>query len=412
MTVPVVNAIINFSTGPATAQAMIFDQGIFGTNVFADSAAVIVDVSDQVLSVQTKRGRNALSDQFQTGNLTLRIVDQNGDFNPQNPASPYYTYLSPMRKVQITATYSGIVYPIFQGFITSYVTTYPKDSEDVAYTTIQAVDAFRLANNAQISTVTGATAGDLTGTRINQILDEIDWPNSMRDVDTGLTTVQADPGTNRTALQALTTIENTEYGALYVDASGSFVFQDRSVTVSSIGGTPTLFADDGTGILYKDATWILNDVLVFNKATVSRTGGSPQVATNQASIDKYFLHSYFLNDLMMQTDAVALDYALAYVASRAETSIRVDSITLDLYTANYNAGILASLELDFFDPITVITTQPGGSTIEKTLQIFGVSLNITPNSWKTTFTTLEPIIDGFIIGNVDYGVLGQNVLSY
>jgi hypothetical protein len=391
---------------------MIFDQGIFGTNVFADSAAVIVDVSDQVLSVQTKRGRNALSDQFQTGNLTLRIVDQNGDFNPQNPASPYYTYLSPMRKVQITATYSGIVYPIFQGFITSYVTTYPKDAEDVAYTTIQAVDAFRLANNAQISTVTGATAGDLTGTRINQILDEIDWPNSMRDVDAGLTTVQADPGTNRTALQAMTTIENSEYGALYVDASGSFVFQDRSVTVSSIGGTPTLFADDGTGILYKDATWILNDVLVFNKATVSRTGGSPQVATNQASIDKYFLHSYFLNDLMMQTDAVALDYALAYVASRAETSIRVDSITLDLYTPNYNTGILASLELDFFDPITVKTTQPGGSVIEKTLQIFGVSLNITPNSWKTTFTTLEPIIDGFIIGNVDYGVLGQNVLSY
>jgi hypothetical protein len=412
MTVPVVNAIINFSTGPATAQAMIFDQGIFGTNVFADSAAVIVDVSDQVLSVQTKRGRNALSDQFQTGNLTLKIVDENGDFNPQNPASPYYTYLSPMRKVQITATYSGVTYPIFQGFITSYVTTYPKETDNVAYTTIQAVDAFRLANNAQISTVTGAAAGDLTGTRINQILNTIGWPTSMRDIDPGLTTVQADPGTNRTALQALTTIENSEYGALYVDASGSFVFQDRSVTVSSIGATPTLFADDGTGIYYKDATWVLNDVLVFNKATVSRLGGSPQVALNQASIDKYFLHSYFLNDLMMQTDAVALDYALAYVASRAETSIRVDSITLDLYTPNYNAGILASLQLDYFDPITVLTTQPGGSTIQKTLQIFGVSLNITPNSWKTTFTTLEPIIDGFIIGNVDYGVLGQNVLSY
>ena len=412
MTVPVVNAIINFSTGPSFAQAFIIGQGIFGTNILADSAAVVVDVSDQVLSIQTKRGRNALSDQFQTGNLTLKIVDENGDFNPQNPASPYYTYLSPMRKVQITATYSGVTYPIFQGFITSYVTTYPKETDNVAYTTIQAVDAFRLANNAQISTVTGASAGDLTGTRINQILNTIGWPTSMRDIDPGLTTVQADPGTNRTALQALTTIENSEYGALYVDASGSFVFQDRSVTVSSIGGTPTLFADNGTGIYYSNASWILNDVLVFNKATVSRVGGSPQVATNQASIDKYFLHSYFLNDLLMQTDAVALDYALAYVASRAETSIRVDSITLDLYTPNYNAGILASLQLDFFDPITVLTTQPGGSTIQKTLQIFGVSLNITPNSWKTTFTTLEPIIDGFIIGNVDYGVLGQNVLSY
>ena len=37
------------------------------------------------------------------------------------------------------------------------------------------VDAFQLANNAQISTVTGATAGDLSGTRINQILDQIAW---------------------------------------------------------------------------------------------------------------------------------------------------------------------------------------------------------------------------------------------
>jgi len=137
MPVPTINAIINFSTGPATAQAMIFGQGIFGTNVFADSAAVIVDVSDQVLSVQTKRGRNALSDQFQTGNLTLKIVDQNGDFNPQNPASPYYTYLSPMRKVQITATYSGVTYPIFQGFITSYVTTYPKETDNVGVPPIE-----------------------------------------------------------------------------------------------------------------------------------------------------------------------------------------------------------------------------------------------------------------------------------
>jgi hypothetical protein len=114
----------------------------------------------------------------------------------------------------------------------------------------------------------------------------------------------------------------------------------------------------------------------------------------------------------MQTDAVALDLAQAFTASRAETSIRCDGVTLDLYTPDYNTGIIAALDLDFFDPITVITTQPGGSTLEKTLQIFGVGMNITPNNWKTVFTTLEPIIDGFIIGNVDYGVLGQNVLSY
>jgi hypothetical protein len=413
MAVPVINAIINFSTGPSFAQAMIIDQGILGTNVLADSAAVIVDVSNQVNRIETNRGRTALSDQFQTGSLTLRIVDQNGDFNPQNVSGPYYNLLTPMKKVQITATFNSVTYPIFSGFITSYVTTYPGESDDtVAITTIQAVDAFRLAQIAQISTVIDATAGQLSGTRINKILDQIDWPDSMRDIDAGLTTVQADPGTNRTALSALTTVSTSEYGALYVDGYGSFVFQDRAVTVGSIGATPTVFADNGTGINYFDAAWILNDVLIFNKATITRTGGTAQIASNQASIDKYFLHSYFLDNLLMQTDAVALDYAQAYVASRAETTIRCDAIVLDLYTPNYDTGVVAALDLDFFDPITIITTQPGGSLLQKTLQIFGVRMNITPNSWKTTFTTLEPVIDGFIIGNVDYGVLGQNVLSY
>jgi outer membrane lipoprotein SlyB len=94
-----------------------------------------------------------------------------------------------MKKVQITATYGATTYPIFSGFITSYVNTQPKDATEVAYTTIQAVDAFRLSQNAQITTVAGATAGDLSGTRVNQILDQIDWPATMRDVDAGQTTL-------------------------------------------------------------------------------------------------------------------------------------------------------------------------------------------------------------------------------
>jgi hypothetical protein len=413
MTVPVVNAVINFSTGPNFAQAMILNAGILGTNILSDTAAVIVDVSDRINSIETNRGRTALSDQFQTGSLTLRIVDQLGEFNPQNMSSPYAGLLDPMKKVQITATYEGVTYPIFSGFITSYLTTYPRDaSEDVAITTIQAVDAFRLVQLAQISTVTGATAGNLSGTRINQILDQISWPTTMRDIDAGLTTLQADPGTNRTALSALQTVSDSEYGALYIDATGSFVFQDRSVTAGSAGGTVTTFADNGSGILYNNANWILNDVLIFNKATITRTGGTEQVALNQASIDKYFLHSYFLNNLLMQTDAVALDYAKSYVASRAETSIRCDAITLDLYTPDYTTGVIAALDLEFFDPIKVITTQPGGSTIEKTLQIFGTRNVITPNSWKVQFTTLEPVIDAFILNNTIYGILDYNVLSY
>jgi hypothetical protein len=413
MTIPTINAFINFSTGPSFAQAMILDQGILGTNVLADAAAVIVDISNVVDSINTKRGRNAQADQFQTGTLSLRIVDQNGDFNPMNVSGPYYGLLTPMRKVQITATYGAVTYPVFSGFITSFSTSTPQSSVgDVVYTTIQAVDAQRLAQNAQISTVAGTSAGQLTGARINNLLDAISWPATMRDIDAGLTTVQADPGTARTALQACQTIETTEFGAFYVDASGSFIFQDRSVTSSSVAATPVVFNDNGTAIDYFNATWVTNDTLVYNEANITATGLATQTASNAASIAKYFLHSYNQQNLLMQDTTTALNYARAYVASRAETSVRCDEIQLDLYTANYNAGIIAALDLDYFDPVTITTNQPGGTTLTKTLQVFGKSMEITPNSWRVKMTTLEPIIDGFILDSALYGILDTSVLSY
>jgi hypothetical protein len=413
MAVPTIEAIINFSTGPSFAQAMILNTGLLDTNILADSVSVIVDVSDQISSIQIKRGRNAQADQFQTGTLSLRIVDEAGDFNPLNTSGPYYGLLNPMVKVQINAVSLGVTYPLYSGFITSFTTTSPsKALDDVVYTMIDAVDAFRLAQMAQITTVAGSSAGDLSGTRINQILDQIAWPASMRDVDAGQTTVQANSNAAATALASMQKIELAEYGALYVDASGSFVFQDRAVTAGSGGGAATIFADDGTGIPYFNAVWRLDDTLIYNSANITRTGGTAQVATNAASIAKYFEHSYNQTNMMMETDAVALDYALAYVASRAETSIRCDAITLDLYRANYAAGILAAMELDYFDNVTISTTQPGASTLTKTLQVFGVAYAISPNSFKVTFTTLEPILDSFILDSTQYGILDTSVLSY
>jgi len=413
VTFPVeLNAFINFSSGASFAQAMILDQGVLDTNILADVVSVIVDVSNVVNSLETHRGRNAQADQFQTGAISLRIVDQNGDFNPQNPASPYYLLLTPMRKVQITGTYAGVTYPIFSGFITSYTTTIPQNANDVVYTTIEAVDAFRLAQNAQISTVAGSGV-QLSGARINALLDQIAWPTSMRDVDAGLTTLQADPGTARTALAAMQTVETSEYGALYVNAAGSFTFQDRNVTAGSVAATPTVFTDTGSGgIKYLNAVWRLDDTLVYNKADITRLGGSTVSAVDTASVAKYFLHSYNQQNLLMQTDADATDYALAYVASRAETSIRCDAIVLDLYTDSYAAGIIAALSLDYFSPVTIITTQPGGSLLQKTLQIFGVAMSITPTKWSVTFTTLEPIIDALILDSATYGLLDTDVLSY
>jgi hypothetical protein len=414
VTRPVINVIIDFSTGASFGYPFIIGTSeLGGADVLSDSASsLVVDVSNLLDSVQTNRGRNVSSEQFQTGTASIRILDQNANFNPQNTASPYYSYLNPMRKMTITATYSGVTYAIFAGYITGYNTSTPKFNGDIVYTTVTAVDGFRLFQNAQFFGVTGAVAGETTGTRIGKILDTIGWPASLRDIDTGLTTVQADPGTQRTALAALQTCATTEYGAIYMDHTGRVAFQDRTVTVASVAGTPIVFKDDGTAIGYSDVKWVFDDTQIYNLATITRTGGSVQTASDAASIAKFFTHSYNQSGLLMETDAEALDYAEAFIASRKDTTVRVDELVLDLQQDNYDAGTIAALTMDFFTPVSVTTTQPNNTTLSKTEQVFNVSHAITPNSWKVRFGTAEPIIDGFILDSALYGILDTSVLSY
>ena len=414
MTRPTINVIIDFSTGASFGYPFILDSSVLGgADVLSDSpTSLVVDVSDLLDSISTNRGRQISAEQFNTGTAAIRVLDQNGDFNPQNPASPYYTYLNPMRKITITATYLGVTYPIFAGYITGYNTSTPKFTGDIVYTTITAVDGFRLFQNAQFFGVTGATAGETTGSRIGKILDTIGWPSALRDIDTGLTTVQADPATQRTALQALQTVATTEYGAIYMDAQGRCTFQDRNVTVGSVAGTPVVFKDDGTAIGYFDVKWVFDDTQIYNLATITRTGGSVQTASDSASITKFFTHSYNQSGLLMETDAEALNYAQAFIGSRKDTTVRVDELTLDLQQDNYTAGTIAALSMDFFTPVSITTSQPNNTTLSKTEQIFNVAHSITPNSWKVRFGTAEPIIDGFILDSALYGILDTSVLSY
>ena len=71
------------------------------------------------------------------------------------------------------------------------------------------------------------------------------------------------------------------------------------------------------------------------------------------------------------------------------------------------------IELEFFDNVEITNVQPDGSTIVKTLQVQGLKWDITPNRMTATVTTLEPIADGFIIGNTfGFGTIGTSILSY
>jgi hypothetical protein len=414
MTLPAtVKVSFDFSSGPVFGLPLTLgdsENGILGTNVLAAQAAFVVDLTNTTTSIKIRRGRDLIQDQFNAGTCTVRVIDETGQWNPQNTASQFYPLLEPLRKLRISAEYEGTLHYLFSGYTTEYRYTFPKN-EELGYVDIIASDAFNLFNKSAVTTVAGSNAGDLTGTRVNQILDQIGFPTGQRSIDAGDSTVQDDPGTLRSVLQALKDVEFSEFGGLYMSAGGDVIFRERTDALETIGGTPTVF-DQGSNINYSSLRLAFDDKLVFNVANFKRIGGSMVQVIDQPSIDKYFPHTITKEDLLNQTDSEVGSLARAYIASRAKTDIRIDAITLDLLTPNYDAGVTAALTLDFFSPVQITNIQPGGSTITKTLQVFGVTHDITPNSWFTTFTTSEPLIDGFILGSSVAGILGDDVLAY
>ena len=406
----------DFSNGATFGYPFIIgdpDHGKLGTGTLSDSASpdYVVDVSSQVGRISIKMGYNLLQDQFEAGQATIRIYDQTGDWNPDNPLSIYYGKLLPNRKVRVAGVYGSNSYWLFSGYTSAYNYTYPKDQE-LGYVDVQCTDAFRLFNLSKVTTVTGAVAGETTGQRIGRILDSISWPASMRSIDTGDTLVQADPGTTRTALQALKNVEFSEQGAFYINPEGNAVFISRANLEKKAGGAQTYFSNAGDGIGYFNITTALDDKLVINQSTITRIGGTAQTATDATSVATYFPHSLNQSGLVVQTDAEALNIAKAYVATRKDTTLRIDNLTLDLDTPDYSTGVTAALDLDYFDVVKIKNVQQGSTYIEKTLEVVGVAHEITPFEWKSTFTTSEPIIDAFIIGNSNWGIIGQSVMTY
>ena len=414
MTLPAtISVTFDFSQGATFGLGFILGDdryGVIGTSRFGESSVPTptVDLSDVTRSIKIQRGRNIMRDTYESGSCTVRVLDPNSYFNPQNTSSPYFGYLTPLRKIRVAATTATAQEFLFSGYVETYRYYYPTGQE-IGYVDIVCNDAFRLFQMANVSTVSGATAGQTTGTRITKILDQVSFPTSMRVTDTGSTTVQADPGTARTALEALKAAEFAEQGAFFMLPDGTAEFKDRTDVVGSLAAAPIEF-NQTTGIPYSDLKYAFDDKLIINQASMTRIGGTAQVATNADSAAKYFPHGTTVTEMIPQTDAQVLDIAKIYVATRAETTIRIDQMTVDLLDTDVPTDTM--IGLDYFDNVKITNVQPDGSTIIKTLQVQGLAWDITPNSMKCTVTTLEPIVEGFIVGSSTYGIIGQSILGY
>ncbi len=418
---------IDFSNGATFGYPLLLDDpsfGILNTNVLGDVPADIVDISSMVMKCSTRRGRNRILSNFEAGTATVVLNDPDSDFSPFNPASPYYTKLLPLRKIRIFAnvdTFPERVY-LFSGYITSYDTGFYQGTDQTATVTLECVDGFRLLNGVATGTtpVPFCIDDQFSGARVSELLLFAGFPSSMQDLDQGTSTMQVDPGGQRNILQAIQTVEQSEFGAFFMSRQGEAKFLSRN-TVTELADSQTRFYSD-TGqagsqpytnldFAYDDQL-ILNDVTVTAQVNAGLGTGTPQTKIDQTSIDQYFTKSGQRTGILVRSDQEALDQAQTLVAARKDAILRIDSMDLSISGETDVNNLFTNLSTDIYDLVFITKLMPGGSTVARELFIQGVQNNITPNNWTMKLLTAEPLIQAFILDSGTQGLLDINALSY
>lgn len=224
-----------------------------------------------------------------------------------------------------------------------------------------------------------------TDQRIGYVLDEIDWPTNLRDLETGNTTLG--PATFKPgdlALGYLRLITSTEDGLLFLTADGKVRFLDRYwryldtlATVSQF--TFTDAAGSSTG--YAEFDLDLDDELLVNVARFTRRDGAEQVASNATSVGIYGEAEKQQSNLLHRTDTEARALAEWTVATQGTPLPRVPKIRVPLhaYSAADQAAVLA---LDLGHRVTCVRTPQGvGSSITLAFQIDGIRNDIGGGEW-------------------------------
>jgi hypothetical protein len=118
-------------------------------------AGVWTDVSADVVSISTRRGRNKESGAFEAGTMTVTLRNDSRKYDPDNTAGTYYGKLRPNRRIRFRATYNAVTYPVYQGYIDRITQQWSGPNDATA--SIEATDLFKLLARADLPVSAYAT---------------------------------------------------------------------------------------------------------------------------------------------------------------------------------------------------------------------------------------------------------------
>lgn len=416
------------------------------------------DVSTYVRSVSCRRGRSRELDTFTAGGATIVLGNYDRRFDPTNRSGPYYGQLKPRVRVNVTSDSISL----FDGFVEDWNYTYDLDGRAEAVVTC--VDGLALLSQTALAGFTNAE--QTPGLRIETVLaaEGVDFP-SATDIDGGYAVLQADAvsdGTN--TLAYLQTVAATDLGRLFVDGSGTLRYRERTDGVTGsplvVFGTEedalvqqlsllsgaTLWLDAASSlplriddaakgqVILQDATLWLNasdpdyvapvidfngvdleydSEFLYNRAVITRNGGTAVTADDTASIADYGIRAYSASGLLFMDDSDSQYFADYLVTLYGEPAVRVAAhrFVLDGLTSVHQRYIK---RLEIGDLVrTVWTPLSTGTGLDITSFVEGIEHSITPERHDVTLQLTPLVFDGgFILDNTDLGILDTGELTY
>lgn len=347
------------------------------------------DITDRVREASTDRGAQRELERVEAG--TGKIVGDNRD--------GFFTNLQPMRRVRFVGTWSAVDYPVFYGFIEAVPIHFPGDVDMEVQITL--VDGMKILSLAFVS---GSFVQQGSGARIEAILDAVMWPDADRDLDVGTATIPAITLANVSALEHIQQIAHAEGGRFFIGKDGKAVFRE-AVEVNPDLSTRT-WADDGSGMTYRDVSLIRGDDLILNDVHMTRTGGTEQIAIDLDSQAEFGIRSSAETDIQLASDGAVLTRAELQVTRYANPVLRLESLVDNAMQHDLWDRVLPR---DINDIVKVIESRTDTSQVSS---VEGIAHTIARDgSWTVTLNVApSTLVQAGILDDATYGLLDSTAI--